>query len=59
MFFKVASNFFKHYKDLNDKFVQVNDWHGKQKAQEIIKQCTARFNPDDTYTYFATGAVVD
>ena len=34
-------------------------WHGKQKAQEIIKQCTARFNPDDTYTYFATGAVVD
>lgn len=45
MFIKVASNFFKHYKDLNDKFVQVNDWHGKQKAQEIVKQCTSRYKP--------------
>ncbi len=42
MFTKVSSYFFKHYKDLNNKFVQVNDWHGKQKAFEIVKQCVNR-----------------
>ena len=43
MFIKIASNFFKHYKDLNNSYVEVGDWHGKQKAYEIIKQCGERF----------------
>ena len=43
MFMKVASYFFKHYKDLNNSYVEVGDWHSKQKAYEIIKQCYDRF----------------
>jgi len=52
MFIKVASYFFKHYKDLNNKFVEVNDWHGKQKAHDIIKECYERFKyqPDKPLT---------
>ena len=46
MFIKLASHFFKHYKDLNNSFVEVNDWHGKQKAYEVIKQCCRRFIPE-------------
>ena len=48
MFIKLASHFFKHYKDLNNSIVEVNDWHGKQKAFEIIKQCSRRFIPEKT-----------
>ena len=48
MFIKLASHFFKHYKDLNNSIVEVNDWHGKQKAFEIIKQCCRRFIPEET-----------
>ena len=47
MFIKLASHFFKHYKDLNNSLVEVNDWHGKQKAFEIIKQCCQRFIPEE------------
>lgn len=43
MFIKIASYFFKHYKDLNNSYVEVGDWYGKQKAHEIIKQCYKRF----------------
>ena len=43
MFLKIASYFFKHYKDLNNSYVEVGDWHNKQKAYEIIKQCYDRF----------------
>tara|TARA_R100000152_G_C6699445_1_gene129278 strand:- start:50 stop:649 length:600 start_codon:yes stop_codon:yes gene_type:complete len=48
MFIKVASYFFKHYKDLNNSYVEVGDWHSKQKAYEIIKQCCNRFEPQKT-----------
>ena len=47
MFIKIASNFFKHYKDLNNSYVEVGDWHGKQKAYDIIKQCCKRFTPGE------------
>ena len=45
MFVKIASYFFKHYKDLNNSFVEVNDWHGKKQAYEVIEQCNHRFHP--------------
>ena len=45
MFIKVASYFFRHYKDLNNKYVEVGDWYGKAKAYSIIKECCSRFNP--------------
>jgi inorganic pyrophosphatase len=48
MFIKVASYFFKHYKDLNNSYVEVGDWHSKQKAYEVIKQCCNRFEPQKT-----------
>tara|TARA_A100001391_G_C5047430_1_gene272487 strand:- start:781 stop:1380 length:600 start_codon:yes stop_codon:yes gene_type:complete len=48
MFMKVASYFFKHYKDLNNSYVEVGDWHSKQKAYEVIKQCCNRFQPQKT-----------
>ena len=49
LFLKVASYFFKHYKDLNNSFVKVGDWHGKQKTYDIIKECVERFkyHPDE------------
>tara|TARA_R100001015_G_C4626778_1_gene185963 strand:+ start:1355 stop:1954 length:600 start_codon:yes stop_codon:yes gene_type:complete len=48
MFIKVASYFFRHYKDLNNKYVEVGDWYGKQFAYDIIKDCCDRFNPTET-----------
>tara|TARA_R100001510_G_C7648848_1_gene206231 strand:- start:1369 stop:1971 length:603 start_codon:yes stop_codon:yes gene_type:complete len=48
MFIKVASYFFKHYKDLNNKFVEVGEWYGKQKAFDIIKECCDRFKPEES-----------
>lgn len=45
MFIKVASYFFRHYKDLNNKYVEVGDWYGKTKAYNIIKECCNRFTP--------------
>ena len=48
MFIKVASYFFKHYKDLNNKFVEVGEWYGKQKAFNIIKECCDRFKPEES-----------
>jgi|TARA_R100001163_G_scaffold30695_1_gene24141 inorganic pyrophosphatase len=48
MFIKVASYFFKHYKDLNNKYVEVGEWHGKQFAYDIIKDCCNRFNPKES-----------
>jgi inorganic pyrophosphatase len=52
MFIKIASYFFKHYKDLNNSYVEVGDWHGKQKAYDIITQCHERFKyqPDEPLT---------
>tara|TARA_R100000664_G_C2753992_1_gene141494 strand:+ start:658 stop:1182 length:525 start_codon:yes stop_codon:yes gene_type:complete len=44
MFIKIASYFFKHYKDLNNSFVEVGEWHGKSVAQTVLKQCYRRHN---------------
>jgi inorganic pyrophosphatase len=33
---KIFKNFFAHYKDLDGKIVNMGDWHGKEKAFEII-----------------------
>lgn len=40
LFLDVTKNFFEHYKDLNDKVVEVGKWHGKQRAQNIIMKDT-------------------
>mgnify|MGYP003135698087 FL=1 len=48
MFIKIASYFFKHYKDLNNSYVEVGEWYGKQKAYDIIKDCCNRFNPTES-----------
>ena len=40
LFLDVTKNFFEHYKDLNETTVTVGKWHGKQRAQEIIKNDT-------------------
>ena len=52
MFLKIASYFFKHYKDLNNSYVKVGDWHGKQKTYNIIEECVKRFkyHPDEPVT---------
>ena len=49
MFLKITSYFFKHYKDLNNSFVKVGDWHGKQKTYNVIEECVERFkyHPDE------------
>lgn len=35
---KEISHFFKVYKDLEDKFVEVRNWHDRPKAVELIEQ---------------------
>tara|TARA_B100001094_G_C18186400_1_gene804075 strand:- start:3374 stop:3886 length:513 start_codon:yes stop_codon:yes gene_type:complete len=44
MFLKIASNFFKHYKELNNKDVKVFDWHEKETAYKIIEEGVASFS---------------
>jgi len=56
MFMKIASNFFKHYKDLNNSYVEVGDWHGKTVAQTVIKQCCERFQPEKALTEYINSA---
>ena len=36
LFLKVCKNFFVHYKDLNNKHVDVFGWHGTNLAKQII-----------------------
>jgi inorganic pyrophosphatase len=36
-FLKICQNFFNHYKDLNNKNVEVFDWHESEFAYKIIK----------------------
>lgn len=36
MFLRVTRNFFKHYKDLEGKEVEVGDWLGKKRACDIV-----------------------
>jgi|TARA_R100001163_G_C5012392_1_gene157855 inorganic pyrophosphatase len=52
MFLKIASYFFRHYKDLNKSYVKVGDWHGKEKTFNVIKECVERFkyHPDEPVT---------
>ena len=35
-FLKICQNFFAHYKDLNNKKVEVFDWHEADVAKEIV-----------------------
>ncbi len=36
LFLQISKNFFQHYKDLNDKTVNIYDWHDKDFAVEIV-----------------------
>jgi len=56
MFMKIASYFFKHYKDLNDSYVKVGDWHGKNIAQTVIRECGNRFEPKKTLNNYINTA---
>jgi inorganic pyrophosphatase len=38
LFLDISKNFFAHYKDLNNKKVEVHEWHEKEKAYEILKK---------------------
>lgn len=40
LFLDVTKNFFEHYKDLNSTSVKVGKWHGKARAQEIVRNDT-------------------
>lgn len=40
LFLDVTKNFFEHYKDLNSTSVKVGKWHGKARAQDIIRNDT-------------------
>lgn len=40
LFLDVTKNFFEHYKDLDSKNVTVGKWHGKARAQDIIRNDT-------------------
>lgn len=37
LFLKICKNFFMHYKDLNDKKVNIEEWQEKEAAIEVIK----------------------
>ena len=37
LFLDISKNFFSHYKDLNNKEVEVFDWHEADVAHKIIK----------------------
>ena len=37
-FLNICKNFFSHYKDLIKKKVEVYDWHGIDRAKEIISE---------------------
>lgn len=45
LFLDVTKNFFEHYKDLDSKKVTVGKWHGKQRAQEIVRNDTIIDSP--------------
>jgi inorganic pyrophosphatase len=38
LFLDISKNFFLHYKDLNDKQVEVYDWHEKDFAYNILQK---------------------
>lgn len=47
MFLRITKNFFKHYKDLENKTVEVGEWLDKKRAMEIIvNDCTHQCNTD-------------
>ena len=43
-FIKEVEHFFRVYKDLENKTVDVRGWGDKAKAVELIEECTARFD---------------
>ena len=42
IFLKIAKNFFSHYKDLDKKEVEVNQWHEKNFARKIVDESVKR-----------------
>jgi len=42
-FLKICQNFFSHYKDLNNKIVEVKDWHDADFARKIVNQNYNKF----------------
>ena len=44
IFLMIARNFFKGYKELEGKVVEIGEWLPKAKAIEYIEDCHARFN---------------
>jgi inorganic pyrophosphatase len=38
LFLDISKNYFLHYKDLNNKSVEVFNWHEKEKAWDIINE---------------------
>jgi inorganic pyrophosphatase len=38
LFLEVSKNFFQHYKDLNDKQVEILNWHDHKTARTIVKE---------------------
>lgn len=42
-FVKEVEHFFRVYKDLENKTVEVKGWGDVTKAKELIEECTARF----------------
>jgi inorganic pyrophosphatase len=43
IFLRIATNFFKHYKDLEGKKVAIGEWMGAEAAYEIIKQSNINY----------------
>jgi inorganic pyrophosphatase len=54
-FIKEVEHFFRVYKDLENKTVEVKGWGDAAKAKELIAECTARFEaledkPEELFT---------
>ncbi len=43
MFLRVVKNFFKNYKELEGKSVEIGDWLGKDEARAIVKDGHIQF----------------
>lgn len=44
---KEIEHFFRVYKDLEEKKVDVGDWGDAKEAKEIVEQCIERFKGSD------------
>lgn len=48
---KEIEHFFKVYKDLEDKFVQVDQWGDEKEAQELVEQSIKRYKDQSEKTF--------